>query len=72
MNAGTLTLNEVRIRGLDALERELGRVGMIRFLQQFEQGTGDYSRQRHASVDKLGLSAAVRQIKVARQRRRST
>lgn len=70
MSAGTLTMNEVRTRGLEALERELGRVGMIRFLQQFEQGTGDYSHERHAMIDKLGLSASVRQIKVARQRRR--
>jgi hypothetical protein len=47
MSARELTLEEIRHRGLDALARELGPVGMIRFLQQFETGTGDYTRDRH-------------------------
>ena len=47
----TRTLDEIRRDGLAALRRELGRAGMIRFLQQFETGSGDYARERHAWVD---------------------
>lgn len=50
-----LTLDEIRQKGLEALRRELGPVGMIRFLQQFETGRGDYARERHAWVDRTSL-----------------
>ena len=49
------TLEEIRLRGLDALRRELGRAGMIRFLQQFDTGRGDYANERHAWVDRMSL-----------------
>ncbi len=47
MSIKTMTLEEIRLIGLDALARELGPVGMVRFLQQFETGHGDYSKDRH-------------------------
>ena len=47
----TLTLDEIGRKGLKALRRDLGPAGMIRFLQQFETGTGHYARERHAWVD---------------------
>lgn len=47
MNAMTMTLDEIRRQGVEALARDLGPVGMVRFLQQYETGTGDYSTQRH-------------------------
>lgn len=50
------TLDEIRRAGLAALRERLGRAGMIRFLQQFETGSGDYARERHAWVDRLTLS----------------
>jgi hypothetical protein len=49
------TLDEVRREGLDALRQRLGRADMIRFLQQFESGQGDYARQRHQWVDQVTL-----------------
>ena len=42
-----MTLNEIKQTGLEVLARELGPVGMIRFLQQSETGWGDYSQDRH-------------------------
>lgn len=51
----TMTLDQIRRKGLAALRRELGKAGMIRFLQQFETGTGDYARDRHAWVDGTSL-----------------
>ena len=47
MNVAEMTSEEIRQRGIRALTRELGPAGMIRFLQQFETGRGDYSIDRH-------------------------
>jgi hypothetical protein len=49
------TLDEIRREGLAALCERLGRAGMIRFLQQFENGSGDYAKERHAWVDRTSL-----------------
>jgi hypothetical protein len=46
MNAQTITLEQIRQIGIDALNQELGVVGMIRFLQQSENGWGDYTKDR--------------------------
>jgi hypothetical protein len=46
MNPATMTLEEVRQTGLQALTRDLGPVGLVRFLQQFETGSGDYTAER--------------------------
>lgn len=43
----------IRQLGIEVLSRELGPVAMIRFLQQYETGTGDYSKDRHQWSDKL-------------------
>jgi hypothetical protein len=50
-----MTHEEVRQAGLEALHERLGRAGMIRFLQQFETGRGDYARERHHWVDQTSL-----------------
>jgi hypothetical protein len=47
MNPATMTLEQVRATGLQALSRDLGPVGLIRFLQQYETGYGDYTAERH-------------------------
>ena len=52
----TLTHEEIREQGLDALRRRLGRAGMVRFLQQFSDGKGDYATERHAWVDSVSLA----------------
>lgn len=41
------TLIEIQRRGLDALSRELGPDGIIRFFQIYGFGKGDYTRDRH-------------------------
>jgi hypothetical protein len=55
------SLDEVRQLGLDALRQRLGRADMIRFLQQFEIGQGDYAQDRHAWTDRLSLDEIERQ-----------
>jgi len=50
-----MTLDEIRNAGIRALARELGPTGMVRFLQQFETGDGDYTAER---VEWLGGAGA--------------
>jgi hypothetical protein len=49
------TLEGIRKVGLEALRQRLGRAGMIRFLQQYEMGSGDYANERRARVDRISL-----------------
>lgn len=42
----TKTLHEIHMEGMDALNKALGPVDMIRFLQMFDEGTGDYTKER--------------------------
>jgi hypothetical protein len=51
MNVQMMTPQQIRVAGLAVLSRELGLVGMIRFMQQFEMGQGDYSQDRHQWLD---------------------
>jgi hypothetical protein len=63
-----MTLEQVRLTGLQALSRDLGPVGLVRFLQQFETGYGDYSTERH---EWLG-QRTVRDISQEIERKRET
>jgi hypothetical protein len=55
------TLDEVRREGLNALEQRLGRADMIRFIQQFETGQGDYSSERQELAERLTLDDIQKQ-----------
>jgi hypothetical protein len=53
---------------LDALERELGLVGMIRYLQQISPGKGDYTAERHkllAGITLQDIMADLDRMRVA-------
>ena len=53
---------QVRRTGLEALTRELGAVGMVRFLQQFDMGLGDYAVDRHKWQDQMTVEDVLAQI----------
>ncbi len=62
MKTPLLSLEAIRKAGLNALASELGPVGMIRFLQQYETGHGDYSVDRYIWLgdrDVKGLSGQI-------------
>jgi hypothetical protein len=40
-------LIEIRKIGLQALREALGPVGMVRFIQQYENGYGDYTKEKY-------------------------
>ena len=66
MSEQTMTQEEIRARGLDALRRELGVAGMVRFLQQFETGKGDYTKERRAWLDELSVDDIMQSIRTQR------
>jgi len=42
---------------------KLGPDGMIRFLQQFETGAGDYSTERHQWIDQWDMDSLIAKIR---------
>ena len=66
MSTQTPTLEALRRAGLEALTRELGPVGMARFLQQFEIGWGDYSVERHQWLAQDNVQALAHHIRQQR------
>jgi len=68
MKPGEMTLEDIRDVGMSALFDALGPANALRFLQLFQPGTGDYTRDRHAWLDGLSLDdimADVREIQQA-------
>ena len=63
----TMTLEQVRAKGLKALAEELGPVGMVRFLQQTETGRGDYSRERQARIGRQSVASLAKRIETRRK-----
>jgi hypothetical protein len=51
----------------EALVRELGLVGMIRYFQQGNTGSGDYTAERHAWLDGISIEELVAMAKELRQ-----
>ncbi len=61
---------QIRDRGIEALAKALGPVGMVRFLQQFDTGSGDYTHDREQWLKEISVRDAVGEIK--RQRGKSS
>jgi hypothetical protein len=67
MNKKAMSLSEIRNTGLEILARELGPVGMVRFLQQFETERGDYTRDRENWLEDETVETLVDKIKKSRE-----
>ncbi len=63
MSATAMSQEQIRLAGLSALMQALGPVGMIRFLQQFETGHGDYSKDRHQWLDSWDIDEALAKLR---------
>jgi hypothetical protein len=61
------SINEIRKLGIDALAEALGPVDMARFLQSFDLGSGDYTKQRARWLDQ-SLEEIVAEIKRMREK----
>ena len=56
------TLNEIRKIGIEALVKALGPVEMVRFIQSFDLGKGDYTKERSKWLDQT-IEEITRDIK---------
>jgi len=52
----------LRRLGIEALNEKLGPIGMIEFLQQFDSGYGDYTKERHNWLGQLTLETISAEI----------
>ena len=59
------TLHEVHTEGMEALLKALGPVDTIRFLQMFNEGEGDYTKERKTWLKKdlHEISQEIREMK---------
>ena len=62
-----MTLEQIRLIGLRALSRDLGPVGLARFLQQFETGQGDYTAERHRWLGERSVQDLAQEIQHRRE-----
>ena len=67
MNPTVMTLEQIRLLGLKALSRDLGPVGLVRFLQQFETGHGDYTAERHHWLGERSVPEIAQEIERQRE-----
>ena len=67
MQTHELSPAQLRQLGIEALVQALGAVGMVRFLQQFDRGSGDYTRDRDTVLADVTLDEAIAKIKQARE-----
>jgi len=65
-----LTLEEIRTKGLLALRKELGQAGMIRFMQIYSNGSGDYAKERHAWVDNTSMEEIIAQTSLGKKKKK--
>ena len=64
MNESTLTLEQIRARGIRVLGEQLGIVGMVRFLQQSETGWGNYTEEKHQWLGDPDVRALAKDIQM--------
>ena len=64
-----LAMSPLQIKkvGLEALAEALGPVGMVRFLQLFETGTGDYTKDRDKWLVKTSVRSVLEELKKRRK-----
>ena len=54
---------ELRARGFEVLVRELGWVNAVRFIQQYEPTSNDYTHQRESILPAWNADQLVEQMK---------
>ena len=57
-----MSLDQIRKTGIVALTQTLGPVDMVRFLQQFDTGSGDYTKERDQWLGELNITDVVKGI----------
>lgn len=63
-----MTPVQIQEKGIEALAKALGPVGMARFLQQFGAGSSDYTRNREEWLKGLSVRNVVEEIESQRKK----
>ena len=63
MNIEMRPLSEINQQATDILTREMGVVDALRFLSQFNMGSGDYTKERDQWLNDLTLEEITSEIK---------
>jgi len=62
-----MTTEQIRQAGIELLTKHLGATGMIRFFQQNELGSGDYTKERQQWLDQPDIKAISEELKQWRE-----
>ncbi len=66
MESEMMSLNQIRKTGIVALTQTLGPLNMVRFLQQFDTGSGDYTKERDQWLGEMSITDVVKGIEKER------
>jgi hypothetical protein len=69
MDQQTMTLEQIREKGLAILRQYLGIVGVVRFLQQSQMGWGNYTEERYQWLGDPDLKELAKEIQTHHQDR---
>lgn len=62
LNVNLNTPIEIRNAGMKALQETLGPVGMVKFMQQYDAGYGDYTKEKQEEAE-ISLDEVDRLLK---------
>ena len=62
-----MTPIELQRKGFQALVNSFGIVDAIRFIHQYDSGSGDYTQERHQWLDKLTMEEILADIEKRQQ-----
>lgn len=68
----TLGIQDIRKKGMAALNSTLGPVGAIRFIQELENGRGDYTRERRKRLAAQSVESIYAEARRVRKTLRKT
>lgn len=67
VNVSKMTDVQIREAALSIISKELGSVGLLRFLRQYETGYGDYTKDREELLKDVTMESIVAGIKARRK-----
>jgi len=70
MKKDIMNIQDILKRGFKALTKELGAAGAIRFIQQYDQGHGDYTKERQKWASKLTSEDIFAQVKKIKHKKK--
>ena len=67
INVNDMTDSQIREAALALISKEMGPVGLLRFLSLYENGYGDYTKDREELLKDVTMESIVAGIKARRK-----